>query len=445
MSNVLDLLDQTMFDYAQASGSTTRLQCVWVYNRPVNIDGLRQFHAHLERGRLSRCIAHSPLPFGRSRWVAPDNLPELEIAVAARPREAFDGWLDEQSNSPLDCEHGPAWHLAVLPFTDGGAGVSLTIDHCLVDGVGLWEAVADAALGRDDPIDWPDAASRGRWRALREDARQTVSDIPAMSRAVVAAMKLGRSGRNGATAAAPPATDPPPPPSEADESHNLPTATVFVDADEWEARARSLGGTSNTLLVGLATRLAQRAGRVATDGSVVVTLPVNERTPDDTRANAISGVLATVNTESATTDLRGIRAAVKQALIRHQEEPDPAQVLNALVPLLSKRLLKAARGATRVSAFNLVGASNVGVTDAAASRPDGTEADSYAIRLHHLGVDTPAMRQYGGLQTLLSGTVQGRVFVSLISYLPGRTNSKDELHQELSTALSEYSLNGAFL
>lgn len=445
MSNVLDLLDQTMFDYAQASGSTTRLQCVWVYDRSVDIDGLRQFHAHLERGRLSRCIAHSPLPFGRSRWVAPDRAPELEIVAGARPREAFDGWLDEQSNSLLDCEHGPAWHLAVLPFTDGGAGVSLTIDHCLIDGVGLWEAAADAARGRDDPVSWPDAASRERWQALREDARQTMRDIPAMSRAVIAAVKLGRPGRNGAAAAAPPATDSPPPPSEHDELHNLPTATVFVDADEWDARARSLGGTRNTLLVGLATRLAQRAGRVARDGSVVVTLPVNERTADDTRANAISGVLATVDPATATTDLRGIRAAVKQALIRHREEPDPAQVLNALVPLLSKRLLKAARGATRVSAFNLVGASNVGVTDAAASRPDGTEADAYAIRLHHLGVDTPAMQQYGGLQTLLSGTVQGRIFVSLISYLPGHANSKDELHQELSTALKEYSLTGTFL
>ncbi|OCB16410.1 hypothetical protein A5717_04630 [Mycolicibacterium porcinum] len=445
MSNVLDLLDQTMFDYAQASGSTTRLQCVWVYDRPINIEGLRQFHAHLERGRLSRCIAQSPLPFGRSRWVAPDNSPELEIAAAARPREAFDVWLDEQSNSPLDCEHGPAWHLATLPFTDGGAGVSLTIDHCLVDGVGLWEAVADAALGHDDPITWPDAGSRGRWRAVREDAGQTVRDIPAMSRAVVAAMKLGRTSRNGAAAAAPAAPDSPPPPTETDESHNLPTATVLVDADEWDARARSLGGTNNTLLVGLATRLAQRAGRVAADGSVVVTLPVNERTEDDTRANAISGVRATVNSESATTDLSEIRAAVKQALIRHQEEPDPAQVLNALVPLLSQRFLKAARAATRGTTFNLVGASNVGVVDAAASRPDGTDADTYAIRLHHLGVDTAAMRQYGGLQTLLSGTVQGRFFISAISYLPGHENSKDELRQELSTVLNEYSLTGTYL
>jgi hypothetical protein len=47
-------------------------------------------------------------------------------------------------------------------------------------------------------------------------------------------------------------------------------ATIFVDAGEWEARAQSLGGTSNALLVGVAARIAQRVGRVADDGSVVV-------------------------------------------------------------------------------------------------------------------------------------------------------------------------------
>src|SRR5262245_11012494 len=31
MSNVLDVLDQTMFDLGQATGSETLLQCVWVY------------------------------------------------------------------------------------------------------------------------------------------------------------------------------------------------------------------------------------------------------------------------------------------------------------------------------------------------------------------------------------------------------------------------------
>jgi hypothetical protein len=445
MSNVLDLLDQTMFDLGRATGSTSLLQCVWVYNRPIDIDGLRRFHDHLARGRLSRCIEQSPLPFGRARWVVPDSSSDIEIVAAARPRDAFDDWLDEQANTPLDCEFGPGWHLAALSFTDGGTGVSLVISHCLTDGVGLWEAVADAALSRDDPVSWPAAASRPRWRALREDTGQTARDIPAVGRALVSAMRLARRGRNGAAAAAPLTTQSPPPPDGGDEAYTLPTATIFVDVDEWDARAHALGGTSNTLLVGLAARLAERAGRVATDGSVVVMIPVNERTASDTRANAISGVGVTVDPAPATTDLREIRAAVKQALIRHHEVPDPEQSLNALVPLLPQRLLKAARGATRGSPFNLVGSSNVGVIDTAASRPDGTDADSFAIKLHHLGVARATMHRYGGVQTLLSGTADGQVFVSLASYLPGRSNSNDALRQDLSSALKDFSLTGTHL
>ncbi|MGV0804430.1 hypothetical protein [Mycolicibacterium setense] len=438
MSNVLDLLDQTMYDMEQATGSKTLLQGVWVYDRPIDIDGLRQFHRHLERGRLSRCIARSPLPFGRHRWVAPDILPELEIVEPARPREEFDAWLDEQVNSPLDCEHGPGWHLAVLPFTDGGTGVSLVVSHCLTDGVGLGQALADAACGRDDPISWPSTASRGRLRAVREDTGQTVRDFPAIGRAIAAAIRFGQQGRNGAATARPPTTTSPAPPPEADDTHLLPTATIFVDAEEWDARANALGGTRNTLLVGLAARLAQRAGRVAADGSVVVTLPVNQRTAVDTRANAIGGVRATVDPASATTDLTEIRAAVRQALIRFSEEPDPQQVLNALVPLMSDRVLNAARRATRGNPFNLVGASNVGEIHPAAGRPDGTDADSFAMRLHHTGVSTATLHRYGGVQTMLSGTMDGRIFVSLSSYLPGHANSNDELRTQLSTALNDF-------
>ena len=150
MSNVLDLVDQTFFLVERAAGATNLLQCVWVYNRAIDIDGLRRFHHHLQQGRLSRRIERSPLPFGRHRWVTPSDQPDLEIVATPRPREEFDAWLGEQANTPLDAEHGPGWHLAVLPFTDGGAGVSLVISHCLTDGVGLCEALADAASGRDD-------------------------------------------------------------------------------------------------------------------------------------------------------------------------------------------------------------------------------------------------------------------------------------------------------
>ena len=116
MSNVLDLVDQTAFLGERATKATNLLQVVWVYNGAIDIDGLRDFHRHLQQGRLSRRIERSPLPFGRHRWVSPSDQPELEIA-ATRPRAEFDAWVDEQANTPLDPEHGPGWHLAVLPFT----------------------------------------------------------------------------------------------------------------------------------------------------------------------------------------------------------------------------------------------------------------------------------------------------------------------------------------
>src|SRR6516225_11221927 len=192
MSNVLDLVDQTAFLGERATRATNLLHVVWVYNRAIDIDGLRDFHRHLQQGRLSRRIELSPLPFGRHRWVSASDQPELEIESTPRPREDFDAWLEEQSNVSLDAEHGPGWHLAVLPFTDGGAGVSFVTSHCLTDGVGLCEALADAASGSHDLIAWPAAGSRRRWQALREDARQTVRDIPAMGRAVAAAVRFAR-------------------------------------------------------------------------------------------------------------------------------------------------------------------------------------------------------------------------------------------------------------
>jgi hypothetical protein len=433
MSNIIDLVDQTFFRLGQAAGVG---QCVWVYDRPVDIAGLRRFHQHLAQGRLSRRIERSPLPFGRHRWVSPSDQPELEIVATPRPREEFNDWLDEQANTPLDAEHGPGWHLAVLPFTDGGTGVSLVLTHCLTDGIGGCVAIVEAACGYDHAVDWPAAGSRRRWQALREDARQTMRDVPSIRRAVAAAARVARRNRRNAEAAVPP----PAPYAGADELVTLPTATVFLDADEWDARAEALGGTSNTLLAGLAARLAQAMGRVAADGSVTVAMPVNERTADDTRANAVAMVDMTVDPASAATDLRDIRAATKQALIRHRELPDERQVLLPLVPLLPKRLTKRMVGVATGGVNNVVVSSNLGEAPAAVNQPDGTDADHVALLSRYPGVTKAMMHQLGGVLVVHSGSTRGRVFVSVLAYQPGRSNTNDELRKDLSSALSDFSL-----
>ena len=194
MTTMLDLTDQLVFLGERATGATSLLQCVWTYDRAIDMDGLRRFHHHLLRGRLSRHVERSALPFGRHRWVSPNDAPAIEIAQA-RPREEFGAWLHEQTDIPLDYEHGPAWHLAVLPFTDGGTGLSLVISHGLTDGVGLTTALADAASARDDSVIWPPAGSRRPWRARRQDARQTVRDIPSVGRAIVGGARMARRAR----------------------------------------------------------------------------------------------------------------------------------------------------------------------------------------------------------------------------------------------------------
>ncbi len=437
MENVLDPRDQSMFDFGRASGVTTLLQSVWVYDRAIDIEALRQFHDQLRRGRLSRRIERSPLAFGRHRWVSSNGSADLEIVAAARPREEFDTWLHEQVETPLDCEHGPLWHLAVLPFTDGGAGVSLVIPHCLTDALGLFEGLADAALGRDALNSWPAAASRRRWQALREDARQTMRDLPALGRGVVTAVRMARRSRGGPGAATRQSPTPPLASAGAEELIALPVATMFVDADEWEACAQSLGGTSNTLLAGLAARLAEQRGRVTTDGSVALRIPVNERIPGDTRGNATSPIDVTVDPARSTTDLRDIRATIKQALIRREQVPDEERALTSLVPLLPKRLVKLI-GGNGTSVIS----THMGVVDPAATRADGADADYFAMRMHYLGMTEAMMQRFRGMQVVGSGRANGQVFVTAVAYQPGCPNSNDDLRHDLSSALKDFSLTG---
>jgi hypothetical protein len=429
MNTTLDLFDQTFATLERATGVLGQLQCVWVYDRAIDIDGLRRFHHNLRRGRLSRRIERSALPFGRHRWVAGGGRCQLEIATP-RPREGFDAWLREQAATPLDVERGPAWHLAVLPFTDGGAGVSLVVPHALTDGIGLCDALADADFGRGDPIDWPAARSRGRWQALREDARRTARDIPGIGRALKAAVAAARPGDDGA---APPSAGGP------DESITLPTETVFVGSDDWDACAKALGGTSNTLLAALAARLAQRVGRLTADGSATVAIPVNERIARDTRANAVANVGITVDPARAVTDLRDIRAATKDALTRRQDLPDTRRELLPLVPLMPQRLVRRIVGVAAGSPTTVV-ASNVGVIDPAACRPDGTPADQFAIKAPHPDTTTAIMDRFGGMLSLASGRANGQVFVSVVAYQPGRANSNRALRQALSAALGDFAL-----
>lgn len=442
MDNVLASADQAVFVGERASGTNNLIQCVWIYDRAIDLDGLRRFHHHFGRGLLlSRRIQRSALPFGRHRWVASSGSPQIEIAASVRPRAEFDTWLREQANTPVDAEQGPGWHLRVLPFQDGGAGVSLVVSHSLVDGVGLCRALADAAQGTTAGVDWPAAGSRRRLRTLRADARQSIRDLPKIGGALKTAARLARRARFERAGSRPTAQTSPN--TRPDEQVTVPVATIFIDPAQWDARARFLGGTSNSLLAGFAAKLAEQLGRLRPgDGAVTLSIAVNQRTDGDTRANALSHVGVTVDPATAATDLCQIRNSIKQALIaRVLADPD-REALLPLIPLLPLWLAK--RMSVATGSPGKVTVSHLGDIDPAVNRPDGTDADHSFARWTCLGLTRNILDRVGGVLALLSGRINGRIFISVSGYQPGQPNTTDHLRGAISHTLADFSLTGTF-
>ena len=266
---------------------------------------------------------------------SPNDAPAIEIAPA-RPREEFGAWLREQTDTPLDYEHGPAWHLAVLPFTDGGTGLSLVISHGLTDGVGLtprWPtpppAVTIRSAGR------PPDHDAGGVRCARTPARLLATHPPSAGRSPPARGWPGSARREAAACTSESA-----PFSAPNEQIDIPAATVFIDIDEWDA---SPGTRRNQQLAAgrirreICTTGRPRHGR-RRDGHLVDACQRTLRW----RHQGQCGGQRRPDGRSDEGDRRPPRGPRRgqAALIRAQDVPDERFALLPLVPFLPKRLVK---------------------------------------------------------------------------------------------------------
>lgn len=444
-SNLLDYLDESFYLDFRAQGHGAMIQFVWIYEHDVDLDALRRFHRNLSNGLLSRCIEHSPLPFGRSRWVQWRPPADFDVACESRPRSDIPVWVDEQSALRIDVETGPPWRLSVQPITGGGAAVTLVVAHGVADGVGMSNAVADAVNGTGVPLSYPPAHSRTRMQAFREDARQLLRDLPRIASAVVAApmaakavpLRLRPSVETGLARRTTDAL------ALRDEVIRLPSVTFFVDTGHWDQRAASMGGTGNSLLVAFTTRLCEYLNWLDAEGLANITIPVNEREPGDTRGNALTGVAMTVDPAVAT-DLPVVRAQVKVTLSALVDTRKHVMAPLPLIPLVPKALANRFQGVLLRSSN--ITCSNAGDLEPATNRPDGTDAEWFCARQVRDAdmVTRDFLRRAGGIFfPIVSGRSGGHVYISLCYDDADASMTREKLDEIGRRALDAFGVTAA--
>lgn len=435
----LAFLDQTALELHRVTGRGQLMQCVWIYDHPVNEEGLQRFHHNLYESLGGRLIERSPLPFGRPRWVRPVGPPPpIQRAEKSRPRSEVMDWADELGSLPIDPEHGPGWQLGVLPLDGGSTAVSIVASHVIGDGAGALMAVFEAVTGNIRNTGYEPRGARPPARAVLADLSRAVRDLPLSARTVVKAAKMLRDKRKDFVRA------------RAAQAHTsegeyviVPSAVFQVDVADWDARAAALGGNSYSLLAGFAARLSEHIGRRRADGDVSLLIAINTRESlDDDRALAMDFASANVDPTKVTIDLTESRTAVREARRKAKDEVDPTRELLPLIPWLPKKTVKGIVDLMFSYSEDLpVSCSNLGDLPADLARVDGTPAESVFIRALDTNVTIGELQRSHGQLVVVSGRINGKISVSIEAYQLDAQNSRERLRAIVSTTLAEFGLD----
>lgn len=440
--NRLAYIDQGSFLALRALGHEPLQQFIWLYDHDVDIDRLRQLHHNLGYTLLGRRIERSPLPFGRHRWVTAHEQSPLDVS-APRPRAEFQAWLDEKATArPIDPEQGPAWRMAVVPFTDGGAGLTLIASHSVGDVGAMLLSLVYASMGKKLDLGYPQPGSRVRKEAIREDLADTMRAVPEMGRAIRAGAAVAREAKGESSSVR---SRPRRLRKRSDTSTVIrPSVAAFVPIDEWDRRAKELEGNAGAFVAGFAARLGMLRGRVEPDGLVTLQYPVGDRGEGDVRANALTGMTVRVDPREVVHSLAAVRAEIKSELTKLAEAQNALMAPLPLAPVtprrLVKRLEKLALGEGRP-----VGCSNLGDMPPPVGQPDGTAAEYFWAR----GVEWPIGREtldgIGGSLFLGSGRILGKVILAVTAWQVGTDNSIADLKRLVEQGLDDFGLSGTFV
>lgn len=437
MDNLLEYIDQGSFLALRAFGHEPLQQFAWLYDHDLDIERLRQLHRNLGYGLLGRRIERSPLPFGRHHWVTAHDQAPLGVSPL-RPRSELLAWIDEQAVIPIDPERGPAWRMAVVPFSDGGGAVTLIVSHSVGDVGAILVSLVEASHGIKRDLGYPVPGSRSLGQAVRQDLSTTKSSLRDVAQALKSGTKLARENRTAPNRAMAPGNR-----SEGKRTIR-PSVAAFVDANVWDQRAAALGGSSNTLLAGFAARLGLLRGYADDKGMVVLQLPISQRTQEDTRANALTAIEIAADATVVDSSLSAIRKDMKDGLAGLKDEEHKLLAALPLAPFTPKWLVRKLASAA-LGEGTPVGFSNLGEVFPDVIRPDGTEAVAFWARGVEWPITVEGLDRRGDSLFVGAGRLGGKVVLCVVAWKVGSTNSREELADLVSRGLADFELKATFI
>jgi hypothetical protein len=138
--------------------------------------------------------------------------------------------------------------------------------------------------------------------------------------------------------------------------------------------------------------------------------------------------------------LTDLRAGLKAALSTLGEAHNQLVAPLPLTPMVPKVVARRLEG--MVVGGALLGSSNLGDLDPAVNRPDGTDADFFAVRMNERIDRAHLRRQDGVFFPVVSARLHGRVSVS-VGYMNAHgTTTADELLELVRGVLADFGLSG---